>query len=59
MNGTAYAATLAGTLNLGFAITPGVNSWEGEINEIIIWNSNKASEQTDIETDIDDYFNII
>ncbi len=58
INGTAFTATLAGTFNVDLLIPSGVNTWEGEINEIVIWDSSKATEQTDIEDNINAEFGI-
>ena len=58
INGSSDTGTLSGTFNPS-QTGLGVNSWEGYMNEIIIWDSSQSgSNQTAINNNVNSYFGI-
>jgi hypothetical protein len=59
ISGTAADFTSSGTMKIGIdLLTQGNQSWEGVIQEIVVWDSDKSSNRTGIESNINGYFSI-
>ena len=59
ISGTASDFDSTGDLKIGINISElGNQSWDGVIQEIVIWASDESSDRTLIEANINDYFNI-
>jgi len=59
ISGTASDFDSTGDLKIGINISElGNQSWDGVIQEIVIWASDESSNRTGIETDINTYFSI-